>query len=311
MAPDDTPQPGFDPVTPVGTGDEAWTKAGGLPQPSDKGATDSADDGLESLIEDAAEDGQADDDETEEVEHEGKKYTIPKALKPALMLNADYTRKTQSVAEERKSLEAEKASIQEARKAQTEYARELGKLFSIDERLAAYRDMDWAKLEAEKGPAEASRQYREMGLLERQRGEAARAIQTKHEEQALENQRTAAKKFEEGRATVAKTIPGWSNELAEKLNAYGTSQGYTLDELTASIAEPRYVSTLHKAYLYDQLVAKKAAAAKQETPEVKPVPQLGARKSASTLKASDPSGDKLSTKDWMAMRTKELSRASR
>lgn len=303
MAPDDTES------VSTSTGDDAWEKAGGLPQNGNASATDSDpndDDGLESLIDDPAQEGQGEEDETEEVEYEGKKYTIPKALKSGLMQQADYTRKTQSVAEERKSLEADKVSIQEARKAQAEYSHDLGKLFSIDEKLQAFKDMDWSKLETEKGPAEAARQYREFGLLEKARLEVARGLQKKHEEQTLENQRSAAKKFEEGRATVAKTIPGWGDELGQKLNAYGTAEGYSLDELTASISEPRYVKTLHKAYLYDQLVAKKAAVAKQGEPEVKPIPQLGARKTASTLSPSNASGDKLSGKDWQAMRIKQL-----
>lgn len=45
------------------------------------------------------------EDDLEEVEHSGKKYRIPKELKPALMLQADYTRKTQEAAEARRAFD--------------------------------------------------------------------------------------------------------------------------------------------------------------------------------------------------------------
>ena len=61
------------------------------------------DDGANESGDGQPQDGQAtnQDDDSEEVEHEGQKYRIPKALKSALMMNADYTRKTQEVAEQR------------------------------------------------------------------------------------------------------------------------------------------------------------------------------------------------------------------
>jgi hypothetical protein len=53
---------------------------------------------------DPAEDG-------EEIEHEGRKYLVPKALKPLLLMQADYTRKTQEVAEQRRAVMAERLRI--------------------------------------------------------------------------------------------------------------------------------------------------------------------------------------------------------
>src|SRR5262245_52574677 len=43
-------------------------------------------------------------EESEEIEHDGRKYLVPKALRPLLLMQADYTRKTQEVAEQRRAV---------------------------------------------------------------------------------------------------------------------------------------------------------------------------------------------------------------
>ena len=266
---------------------------------------------------DAAGDGQAEDEE-EELEWDGKKFRLKKdiaeALKPGLLRTADYTKKTQEVAETRKALESEKTQIQQAREAVAKYGAEIGQLYNIDAQLHQYKEAEktpgglsayWAKIETEQGPAEAARQFREYNLLKDARNGVVSALQQKQEAEALETQRTTAKRFEEGKAAVAKEIPGWSNELAEKLNGYGVENGFSLDELTASITEPRYVKMLHKAYLYDQAVAKQKAARKAEIPEAEPVTQVGSRKSPVRF---DPvtSAKSLDTDDWIKRRNQQL-----
>lgn len=257
---------------------------------------------------DAAGDGQAEDDE-DELEWDGKKFRLKKdiveALKPGLLRQSDYTKKTQAIAETQKALESEKTQIQQAREAVAKYGAEIGQLYNIDAQLQRYKDTDWTKLETEQGPAEAARQFREYNLLKDARNGVFSALQQKQEAEALETQRATAKRFEEGKAAVAKEIPGWSNELAEKLNGYGVENGFSLDELTASITEPRYVKMLHKAYLYDQAVAKQKASRKAETPEAEPVTQVGSRKSPVRF---DPvtSAKSLDTDDWIKRRNQQL-----
>src|SRR5438093_10948162 len=47
-----------------------------------------------------------DEERFEEIERNGKKATIPAWLKPELMMQADYTRKTQELAEARRAFES-------------------------------------------------------------------------------------------------------------------------------------------------------------------------------------------------------------
>jgi hypothetical protein len=51
------------------------------------------------------------DDDGEEVEWEGNQYRLPKGIKDALLRQADYTRKTQEVAETRREAEAAKVAV--------------------------------------------------------------------------------------------------------------------------------------------------------------------------------------------------------
>jgi hypothetical protein len=242
----------------------AETPAAGAP------ATDQPE--LELEIE-GAEDGQPGDgeDELEDWEDEGKTYKVPKALKPRLMKDADYTRKTMEVAETRKAVEAQKAEVEETAKFHRENVREVAKLIHIDEQLEAFRALTREQWNALK-PEDAMRLQTEMNLLKDQRERAVGELQQK-QQQALEKQRdTTAKQYQDSLARIAKEIPGWSDELAGKLNGYATSKGFTLDELQMLVLKPHAVGTLHKAFLYDQLVAKQRAKAAKPVEEPAPVP---------------------------------------
>src|SRR5262245_60287437 len=87
--------------------------------------------------------GQSDDAEHDEIEHDGKRYRIPSALKSAFMMHGDYTRKTQELAAVRRSLDAERETF--SRSALTHVA-DFGRLTSLDQDIAKYANVDWQKL---------------------------------------------------------------------------------------------------------------------------------------------------------------------
>ena len=49
--------------------------------------------------------------ETEEIEHQGQVYRIPAALKGAFLRQADYTRKTQALADDRRAYMADREAL--------------------------------------------------------------------------------------------------------------------------------------------------------------------------------------------------------
>src|SRR5262249_37116658 len=85
------------------------------------------------------------DAEDDEIEHDGKKYRVPPALKSAFMMHGDYTRKTQELAAARRSLDAERETF--SRSALTHVA-DFGRLTALDDGIAKYASVDWQKLAA-------------------------------------------------------------------------------------------------------------------------------------------------------------------
>src|ERR1051326_1092636 len=89
------------------------------------------------------------DDDLDELEFDGEKYTIPKKLKPGFMMQADYTRKTQEVAQTRQELEAERERVAQQAKVTESLTENRKKLILAEATLDRYAKADWAKLEAE------------------------------------------------------------------------------------------------------------------------------------------------------------------
>ena len=138
---------------------------------------DGGEDGEQSLLGD-------DDDELDEHEHEGKKYKIPRVLKPALMMHADYTQKTQEVAEQRRAVEAERERLTNQVKSQQEHVVALGRLAAADEtlknldaRIEQYEKLNWSQIE-QTDVLRAQTLLREYNLL---KGTKEKWINHKHE----------------------------------------------------------------------------------------------------------------------------------
>ena len=91
------------------------------------------------------------EEETEEVEWDGKKYAVPKPLKAGLMMQADYTRKTQEVAEVRKALETRAAEIDQQAELHRETLTQRVQLEKLSDQLSQFQSLDWDAFEAQYG----------------------------------------------------------------------------------------------------------------------------------------------------------------
>lgn len=205
-----------------------------------------ADDALDfaPLDEAAPEEAERVYDDLEEVEHNGETFTIPKALKPALMMQADYTRKTQELAQQRRAWEAERAEQAEALSAN--FA-ERARLVAIDDAIEQLEALDWQALEAV-DPHQAQALWAQYNELAQARGDLAAAMEQQGWEEALEAQRDHAVRVQEGLDVLARDIDGWSSELAGKLVEFGQAElGFSLEEMSQAM-DPRLIKLLHRAY---------------------------------------------------------------
>lgn len=237
------------------------------------------------------------EDDIEEVEVDGQVFRVPKALKPALMMHADYTRKTQEVAEQRRALEEAGQRFLQQVQAQQENLRDYAGLAAIDQQLAALAQVDWPALSQQR-PAEAQKLQGQAAQLMAARQALVSRLQQAQQQKALEAQHLHAKCLEDGHAALARDIPNWSAETAAKLNDFAAELGFSPEEIE-QVLDPRQVKALHLAWLGQQLQQKHRATS--QAPSASPVPQLG---TGSAPGVRDPS--RMSTDQWIKWRNSSL-----
>jgi len=204
------------------------------------------------------------EDDSEEVEHDGQKYRVPKALKGALLMQSDYTRKTQEVAEQRKALEAEQQRVVQQAQTMQASIREYAQLTHLDEQIQNYSKVDWAAF-SQNDPVAAQSEWIRFSQMKDARQGLAGHIQNKERQMASDAERETAKRTEEARAVLAREIPDWSPELAQKLGDFAVSKGIPAARL-ATVTNPADVKILRLAWLGQQLIDKQRAAVKPPPP---------------------------------------------
>jgi hypothetical protein len=227
-----------------------------------------ADDSLYGANPDSQEQTEEAPEEDGELEVDGKKFTLPKStvekLKAERLMQADYTQKTQAAAEERKSIAAEREQVQRQAKEQQQYVQEMAAVVAIDQQLAQYTALDWNAL-IESDPVRAMQLQQQQKALEGQRSTAQQSLTQKQQQFALEKQQSFAKQIQDADDYMSREIPGFKTGRNDELAKYAAGIGMS-PEATAKaiIKNPVIAKLLHKADLYDKLLAK-------QTPKPPPV----------------------------------------
>ncbi len=254
------------------------------------------------------------EDDTEEVEWEGQKHRIPKALKPALLMQADYTRKTQELAEQRRQAEAQIVERQRAlaleAQANEHLVGEQAKLVALDQQLQQYAGVNWAQAMAT-DPAAAQAAWMTWQQLKEQRAGVEQGIAQARNQRIAQVQQLQQQRIAEGLQKLAQDIPNWSDELVGKLRNAGRDDFGFSDAELSQITDPRAVRLLHDAYQYRQILksagAKPAASASKPVAAAKPQPvpaqSLPSGGPGNVRTLSDPG---LSVDEWMKRREAQL-----
>lgn len=233
-------------------------------------------------------------EEEEEIEHDGLKYRVPKSLKPLLMMQSDYTQKTQTLAEQRRSFEAYQNQANEAIQANfTDAAR----VVAMDDRLSQFQNVDWTAL-SNQNPLQAQQLWFEFQSLKETRENLAKTVLNREQARLAQQRELTAQKLAEGNDVLAKEIPGWGDELKAKIVKFGLDSGITKEEL-GQVTDPRFVKLLHAAYIGSQVMNKRQPS-KPDT-QAKPVRTVGKGQAA---QASDMT--RMSVDSWMKARNKQI-----
>lgn len=235
------------------------------------------------------------EEETEEIEREGKKYRVPKALKGELLMHADYTRKTQEVAETRRTLEQRQNEFSESAKLHHEFLKDVGRVAALEESISAFQNIDWATLRAQDPDRAIDLQF-QFQQVQMQHGQAVRGLQEKANQKALIEQRSQQQRIQESLSVLSRDIKGWSPQLAGEITEYATREfGFSPAEL-ASKVDPREVKLAHAAMQGAKAIKELAALKRQlASKNVQPVQTVG----TGSARAGQKDPDKMSMDEWL------------
>lgn len=212
----------------------------------------------------AAEDEQEEVEEVEEkpkyrvkVSGEETEVTLDELIN-GYQREADYTKKTQSLAEARKALEQEKASVEHAKVLRDQYAQKLG---AIEQMLQAQKPRENLEELKEVDPigyaVKVAEQQQREKQLQMVQAERARIVEMQQAERA----QTLASHVAQEAEKLAQAIPEFKDpekgeNVRKEIRAYAKSIGWSDQEL-ASVYDSRAVLTLYQAMQYQKLMSKK------------------------------------------------------
>lgn len=255
------------------------------------------------LDDDSSEHSQEQAEEDEEVEIGDQKVALPRSLAEKLrtgfMQHADYTQKTQSVAEERKQIAVEREQVQQQAIAEQAFLDDLAEVRSINNQLKKIDEMNLAQY-VESDPLGVMKVQEQRRALESQKMALEQGITQKRNDKALGEQQEIAKRAQDADAYLEREIPNWGKGRGAVIQDYGVAQGIPREQLIRGlINNPKLGVFLDKAEKFDALMKKQAPKTTPVTP-AKPALKVG---SNATVQ-KDPS--KMSDREFAEWRQKQI-----
>jgi len=187
---------------------------------------------------------------------EEKEVTIDELIKN-YQLGADYTKKTQEIAEQRKAIEEGMKEVSESKQVRDLYSQRLQAVEEfLQKQVTDATPQDLAELK-ENDPvgyavkiAEITEKKENLSAVQQERAKIA-------QQQQLEQKRFLQQKVVEEAQKLSQILPEFSDpnkgeQLRNEIRAYGKSVGFTDAEMS-NVIDHRHVLMLRKAQLYDQL----------------------------------------------------------
>lgn len=189
-------------------------------------------------------------EETFELDIDGEKFVLPKKLEKGFLQERDYTQKSQTLADQRRTLEHVQQQMRVAQMEQQFHqaiADEQKQMQMLDYMIAQRSQQNWAQMSTD----EILRARLELDQLRDQKGGLEKQIGEKQQQFQAQQQQELAKLQAQSLDVVKKHVPGWNEQVAKDVREHALSQGYTEAELSA-IYDPRHAVTLWKAAQYDK-----------------------------------------------------------
>ena len=217
---------------------------------------------------------------------------------------ADYTRKSQVLSEQRQKADLELAATQQERQ---RYLSQLEQFNTqADSKINELAKTDWTQLK-EEDPTEymlKRDQYRELQDNKRMVEEEQQNLQLKSQQ---ENQVKWQEELGRQQEIMVQRLPEWTDpdkgpKLKQNIKSFAVKKGFTEQEVN-SLIDARSVDVLHKAMLYENLLAAKISGKK-----TKVVPKV--TRPGSPASKGEISGDKVKAQRARLKRSGHLNDAS-
>jgi len=171
---------------------------------------------------------------------------------------ADYQKKTQSLAEQRKAVEAERSKIEETAKVRDTYAQRLQVIEQLLEQQKGTENLAELK---ENDPIAYAIAIAERSEKEKQLSAIQAERQRVQQEQAQQQAQVLQAHIQQEQQKLVQLIPEFKDEakalvIRRDIKAYAQSRGFSEQELS-QVYDSRAVEALYKSMMYDKLVAGK------------------------------------------------------
>jgi hypothetical protein len=259
----------------------------------------------------------AEPEQPEEIEFDfgGNKLRIPKGTMPDEIAEkldqftkgtwSDYTRKSQEVAEQRKALAAEAEYVARVKTLTDEGQRTFARGLQLREEVEQLAKVDLQAL----WQSQPDQARRVSDLLSAKQAEFQRVVAQVGEYEAQvarAEQQAVARREQDGRDYVAKTVKGWSDTHAAEAVAYAVKHGVPEEQAKQWARYPREAIWAWKAAQFDKL---QAAAKAPPKPAAAPTAPVAAVRGRPAPAAPDP--DSMSDDQWLKWRNAQLAKRGR
>ena len=217
------------------------------------------------------------EDEFEEVEDEPevKTYKVKAAgeeievteddLIKSYQMEADYTKKSQKLSQDRKVVEANIAKIQESIAVRNEYAQKLEQVsqvlneeFDSSEDLEQLRENDPVSFAVK--IAERTENQKKLNVINQERQKVMQEQQVAQQQHMQQTVANESKKLLEIIPEFSDKVKG--EQIKKDIRSYGLTNGFTEQEMSA-VYDSRHVMMLNKAMKYDRIMKSKAGTVKK------------------------------------------------
>lgn len=276
-----------------------------------------ADDSLEEEASDDSEDQEEDSEEEEfyEFDFGGNKKQFAKGNMPPELaeelqtfgknLESAHTKRSQEVAEHKKSLEAREQAVQKLQGMHGDTLQEYSKGLQLRQDIAELEKVDIQTL-WQTNPDDARKISDAISQKTAEFNQTVNRVSQLEHAQAQHGQQEMARRANEGVMHVEKRIPGFAKEKAsEVINYVGETYGIPKQEAEAWPLNPAGAEMAYKAMLYDRMQKKaNPKTVKKKVTQLKPVKSTKGGKGG-TGKSSVPS-DKDSVDAWVRKREAQI-----